>query len=331
MAIKLGRGHHPFYIREIREARCNKPATGHCKAKDKDRYELLHRWCFDRLATPSFLFPALNGGRMGRACLAAWAAWNGISKNSPPANNLRKLFAALFSTLNCDYKSQVLILRNSISLLAVLLSILSSSKALNAAEQKPARWEKDIAAFEASDRKNPPAKGGVLFIGSSSIRYWKTLATDFPKLEVINRGFGGSYVADSTHFAERIIFPYEPSKIVLYAGDNDIAGGHSPEQVFSDFREFVEKVHSKLPETKIYYLAVKPSPSRWHLSPQGLEANNKIKRYARFRPKVEFIDVWSPLMKDGRPDPALFEKDRLHINSKGYELWRDAVRKALKD
>jgi len=199
------------------------------------------------------------------------------------------------------------------------------------AEADPKRWEKDIAAFEAMDRKNPPQKGGVLFVGSSSIRFWTNIAQDFPNLKVISRGFGGSHLPDTTYFAERIIFPYEPSKIVLYAGDNDIARGRSAEQVAADFRELVEKVHARLPKTKIYYLAVKPSPSRWHLSPQGREANRLIRKYCRFRPKVEFIDVWTPLMKDGKPDPTLFEKDRLHLNREGYARWTKVIRKALED
>jgi lysophospholipase L1-like esterase len=199
------------------------------------------------------------------------------------------------------------------------------------AEADPKRWEKDIAAFEAMDRKNPPQKGGVLFVGSSSIRFWTNIAQDFPNLKVISRGFGGSHLPDTTYFAERIIFPYEPSKIVLYAGDNDIARGRSPEQVAADFRALVEKVHARLPKTKIYYLAVKPSPSRWHLSPQGHEANRLIRKYCRFRPRVEFIDVWTPLMKDGKPDPTLFEKDRLHLNREGYARWTKVIRKALED
>lgn len=202
---------------------------------------------------------------------------------------------------------------------------------LQAAELKPERFEKEIAAFEASDRTNPPPKGAILFVGSSSIRLWKNLVADFEESKVINRGFGGSHVRDTTHFADRIVFPYEPSKIVLYAGDNDIGSGRSPEQVLADFKTLVGKVRSKLPETKIYFLAIKPSPSRWYLSPQAMEANRMVKRYAGIRSEVEFIDVWSPLIKDGRPNPALYEKDRLHLNRQGYELWIPVVRKALED
>jgi lysophospholipase L1-like esterase len=215
----------------------------------------------------------------------------------------------------------------------VLLTLLAVACALTSrgAEPEPQRWEKEISAFETQDREKPPAKGGVLFVGSSSIRLWTNLSNDFPNLKVINRGFGGSYLPDTTHFADRIIFPYAPSKIVLYAGDNDIAGGHSGKQVAADFRALVEKVHARIPNTKIYYLAVKPSPSRWNLSPQSAEANRLIRSYCRFRPKVEFIDVWTPLIKNGKPDPTLFQKDQLHLNADGYARWTKVVRPALRN
>ncbi|MGZ8920437.1 MAG: SGNH/GDSL hydrolase family protein [Limisphaerales bacterium] len=213
----------------------------------------------------------------------------------------------------------------------LLLSAWAVVGGLHAAELNPARWEKEIAAFEAMDRTNSTPKGAVLFVGSSSIRLWKNIAADFPDLTIISRGFGGSHIPDTTHFADRIILPYEPSKIVLYAGDNDIARGHSPQRVLRDFRDLVEKVHTKLPKTKIYFLAIKPSPSRWHLSPQSAEANQMIKGYCRFRPKLEYIDVWTPLMKDGQPDPSLFEKDRLHLNGDGYARWKTVIQRALKD
>ena len=203
---------------------------------------------------------------------------------------------------------------------------------LRAAEINSTQWEKDITAFEAMDRTNPPPKGAVLFVGSSSIRLWANLSNDFSGLKVIQRGFGGSHIPDTTYFADRIVIPYQPSKIVLYAGDNDIARGHSAEQVASDFRALVRKVHEALPKTKIYFLAIKPSPSRWHLSPQSSEANRLIRRFCRAHRNVEFIDVWTPTLgSDGRPDPTLFEKDNLHINRKGYARWAEVIRKALQD
>src|SRR5271169_473 len=109
------------------------------------------------------------------------------------------------------------------------------------------QWEKDIAAFEKSDLTNPPPKGAIEFIGSSTIARWKTLAQDFPGQPVFNRGFGGSEIVDSTHFAPRVIFPYAPRMIILRAGGNDLWAGKSPEQVFADFQEFVAVVDAKLP------------------------------------------------------------------------------------
>src|SRR6266404_3697295 len=98
-------------------------------------------------------------------------------------------------------------------------------------EHNFAKWEKEIAAYEQMDRTNPPPKGSALFIGSSTVRLWKSLAQDFPDHQVINRGFGGSEIVDATHFADRIVFPYKPRIIFLRSGGNDIHGGKSPEQV----------------------------------------------------------------------------------------------------
>ena len=133
--------------------------------------------------------------------------------------------------------------------------------ATTAAGHDFARWEKEIAAYEAADRVNLPPKGGALFIGSSTIRLWKTLAHDFPDHKVINRGFGGSEIVDATHFADRIIFPYEPRQIFLRSGGNDIHAGRLPADVAADFREFVRVVHERLPTTEIIYIAVNPAPA----------------------------------------------------------------------
>ncbi|MCX6910286.1 MAG: GDSL-type esterase/lipase family protein [Verrucomicrobia bacterium] len=135
--------------------------------------------------------------------------------------------------------------------------------ALFAADKPPGqRWEKDILAFESADTKNPPPKDAILFIGSSSIKLWKTLAKDFPGHKVINRGFGGSQIADATRYADRIIIPCKPRLIVLGAGGNDIHGGKSPEQVADDFKAFVEKIRAALPDTRIAFYAITPAPVR---------------------------------------------------------------------
>ena len=190
----------------------------------------------------------------------------------------------------------------------------------------PARWEKDIAAFEKSDAVNPPKKGGIVFVGSSSIRMWKTLGQDFPKHNVINRGFGGSQTSDSIHFADRIVIPYEPRMIVFYAGANDISAKKSPEKVAADFRAFVEKVRARLPEVEIAYISIAGNPARWTQVKQVKAANALVAAYCKETPRTQFIDVFTPMLgSDGLPEPDIFIKDRLHMNPKGYELWTSII------
>jgi lysophospholipase L1-like esterase len=189
-----------------------------------------------------------------------------------------------------------------------------------------AKWEKEISAFEAKDKTNPPPKGAVLFIGSSSIRKWTTLADDFPNHKVINRGFGGSHIIDSVHFADRIVWPYEPRLIVMFAGGNDIAAGKSPQQVAGDFKAFIARVREKLPDVPIIYVSIPPAPSRWAQRDRIVEANRLISEYIKTDPKLTFIDIYSKeLTSDGKPREELFGKDRLHMNADGYALWKSII------
>lgn len=193
-----------------------------------------------------------------------------------------------------------------------------------------ARWEKEIAAYEAMDRVHPPPKGGVLFIGSSTIRRWKTLDKDFPDHAVINRGFGGSEIADSTHFAERIIFPYEPRMVVLRAGGNDLHAGKSPEQVFADYKAFVAKVHARLPKTRIVFVSTCPTPARWAERDATKMMNALIEEHTRRRPYLRYVETYEMVLgSDGQPRAELFATDRLHFSPEGYRLLADRVRPFL--
>ena len=199
-----------------------------------------------------------------------------------------------------------------------------------AAEHDSSRWEKSIARFEAADKKEMPKPGGVLFIGSSSIRLWKTLKGDFPGVAVVRRGFGGSQIADSVHFAGRIVHPYQPRQIVMYAGDNDVASGKSPEAVLADFQTFVKVVHTKLPKTRIAFIAIKPSIARWKLSGKMSEANALVHGVCAKDKRLDFIDIWQSMLgQDGKPKPNLFVKDGLHLNANGYALWTSIVKPYL--
>lgn len=217
--------------------------------------------------------------------------------------------------------------KRTLLLTGLWLNLLGLGVPLVAAEAKHdyARWEPEISAFERSDRTNPPVRGCILFIGSSTIRFWQSLPQDYPGRPVINRGFGGSELADSTHFAERIIFPYEPSMIFLRAGGNDLWAGKTPEQVFADFKDFVAKVRTRLPRTEIVFIGWNPSVARWKQVAKEKEMNRLVADYVRQTPGLNYVDTWSiPLDAAGKPRPELFRADGLHFNAAGY---RELIRR----
>lgn len=193
------------------------------------------------------------------------------------------------------------------------------------------RFEPQIRQFEEADRQSPPPQGAVLFVGSSSIRMWKGLAEDFPGVKVINRGFGGSQMEDSVYFADRIITPYRPRMVVVYAGDNDLAAGKTPQRVLADYQALVRKIHAKLPETRIAFIAVKPSLSRWKLVDRVREANDLVRRYTARDPRLVYLDVFTPMLgSDGTPRKELFLKDGLHMTAEGYAVWKSVIAPAIR-
>lgn len=208
--------------------------------------------------------------------------------------------------------------------------LLAVAVAGSARPPPPRSWQTDIARLVADDSAHPPPQHGVLFVGSSSIRMWTTLAQDFPGVPTINRGFGGSAIADSTYYVDRIIVPYHPRLIVMYAGDNDIAEGDSPRQVLDAFKAFVARVRRGLPDVAIAYISIKPSLARWALWPQMHEANSLIAAWARTQSRVTFVDVASKMLgEDGKPRAALFRDDGLHMTPAGYSIWIGALKPVL--
>ncbi|MDG4554676.1 MAG: GDSL-type esterase/lipase family protein [Candidatus Competibacter sp.] len=191
-------------------------------------------------------------------------------------------------------------------------------------------WEAAIRAFETEDRLRPPQPGRVVFVGSSSIRFWHTLAADMAPIPVLNRGFGGSRLHDILRYSDRIILPYQPRAVVVYGGENDLGGRWSrPETVLERFQRLVEHLRQTDPALPILLLAIKPSPYYQQRLSQQVEANQRLRAYCEATPGLRFIDVASPLLgADGRPRPELFQ-DGLHLNAAGYRLWRERVRPAL--
>lgn len=187
-------------------------------------------------------------------------------------------------------------------------------------------WTADMTRFAEQDAANPPPAAPVVFTGSSSIRLWTTLAEDFPDLPVLNRGFGGSQVRDSVWYADQVAIRYQPRRIVLYAGDNDINAGRTPQQVSSDFRAFVARIRRDLPKVPIVVLSIKPSLARLAQLPRQREANALLKADAAALPGVTFVDIATPMLDaDGKPRAELFGEDGLHMNRQGYDVWRSVV------
>lgn len=191
-----------------------------------------------------------------------------------------------------------------------------------------ARWKSSFDAFAAEDKLHAPEPGGVLFVGSSSIRLWNGLEEAFaaPGQAVTKRGFGGSRMLDCAQYVQDLVLPYKPRLVVVYAGDNDLAEGRTPQQVLQSFTQFTETVRQVLPDTRIAYLSIKPSPLRASLVPAVRETNSLIAAYAQATPNLDFIDIFSPMLTaDGQPRSELFSADSLHMNAEGYALWRSVI------
>jgi len=193
-----------------------------------------------------------------------------------------------------------------------------------------AKWEKNIAAIEAKIQSGESPQGSILFVGSSSIRLWN-LKESFPERVTSNHGFGGSQMADSVHFFERIVVPVKPSVIVIYAGDNDIAQKKSPQVVAEDFAQFAAKVKEQLPECrKVIFVAIKPSVKRWALADTIKAANQLIRTKCEKDDRLHFLDIWTPMLDaNGQPRPELLLEDGLHMNADGYQIWNNALEAVL--
>jgi lysophospholipase L1-like esterase len=205
-------------------------------------------------------------------------------------------------------------------------AVATSSASASATSIDLDRFAGEIAAFDSADRVAPSAAGGIVFVGSSTIRLWTTLVDDFRGLPVLNRGFGGSTFPEALHYLQRTVVRYHARTVLVYEGDNDLAAGRTPQQVADDYRAFVRGVRDSLPDARIVFLAIKPSPSRWKLESQRQEANRLVRAIVSTDPKQTFVDVGTPMLgPSGRPRPELYRADSLHMTPAGYAIWRSTV------
>ena len=220
------------------------------------------------------------------------------------------------------------LLRVCVRLLLAVIVLIGVGRDVSA--QPPAeRWTLALAEFDAADRATPPPPGEVLFLGSSTIVNWD-VAKSFPGLKTINRGVWSSSLFDLVQRVDRLVLPYAPRLIVVYAGDNDLNGGATSEQVAVAFEQFVTAVQSKLPQTRIVFIGLKPSPQRWSQIHRYRAANTLIREYCGHDDRLGFVDVDGPMLGwDEKPRKDLFVDDGLHLSALGYALWNVLLRPFL--
>lgn len=222
-----------------------------------------------------------------------------------------------------------------LSLLAVVWfmpSVAWAQKSEEAAKKEAdriAKWQPQIAAFEKQDAAKPPAQGGIVFVGSSTIRLWD-LAKSFPKHNAINRGFGGSHLADTRKYLPRLVLKHKPQVVVIYAGGNDLASGKSPAEAFADFQAIHQALRADLPECRLVFLGLRPTLKRLELRAKEKELNDKVRTYLADKPRATFLESDKPFCdKAGQPRADLLRDDKLHLNEAGYVILSQLLRPVL--
>ena len=218
--------------------------------------------------------------------------------------------------------------------LALLASACATTTPLPDLAQTPTatapRFDDAIAAFEAADKQAPPPKCATLFVGASSIRFWKSLKEDFPDRTVINRGFGGSTVWEVDHYFDRVVKPYHPKEIVFYAGENDLwIDKRTPDQIYADFVQFMRLKEKSLGATPVWYISAKPSKQRFEQLSLQADLNAKVKALADQRDDLAFIDVVPAMLKSDGTPKDIYVADNLHMTPEGYAIWTPIVDAAL--
>lgn len=191
----------------------------------------------------------------------------------------------------------------------------------------PLRFKDEIDSYLQADKSNPPPDGCYLFIGSSSMRMWKSLQEDFTGYPVINRGFGGSHFSDAIYYFDDLVNAYNPSKIIIYEGDNDLASSKSPNKIVKDLKTLLGMIRDNLDQPEIAIISAKPSPRRWELKDKYEKLNSKFKDLASKSQDLTYIDIYTFMLNGkGRPEPELFLEDSLHMTQKGYKIWEEQIR-----
>jgi lysophospholipase L1-like esterase len=192
------------------------------------------------------------------------------------------------------------------------------------------KYENEILAMEQQDRLNPPPKDGIVFIGSSTIRRWTTLAEDFAGMPVVNRGFGGAWHGHIVKYTPRMVVPLNPRAVVVQTCGHDIYNGATPDEVIERIEKYFAYVRQLLPQTIIVLPALKPSLARWSFMDNFKAVNRMAPELVRRTPLTKFVDIWTPLCAAGEPPPkSLYIEDGEHFNAEGYAILTRTLRPVL--
>jgi hypothetical protein len=186
----------------------------------------------------------------------------------------------------------------------------------------------EVSAFAIADVKKLPPNRAILLIGSSSFTYWKDVASYFPGHQFINRAFGGSSLTHQIMYIDKVVFPYKPKQILIYCGENDIAASKTvtADTVLLRLKKLHRLIREKLPDVPISFVSIKPSPVRAEFLPVVIASNKLIEQFCKRSQKTEFINVFTPMLgDDGKPKEDIFIADRLHMNAKGYQIWKKVI------
>jgi len=245
--------------------------------------------------------------------------------------DLTLLARALRPGLNRSYHVQrALALIGRIRLFQVIVFFLFPI--ITDAQNRPAFWD-DVQAFKKQDSLHFPGTNKILFVGSSSFTRWTDVQTYFPSYPIINRGFGGSTLVDQIRYVNEVVYPYRPKQIVIYCGENDLAASDtvSARTVYNRFRQLFNLIRNKFPNVPVLYVSMKPSPSRQLLMSRMREGNKLIRDFLKTKKQTGFIDVYKEMIDDeGKPIAELFVEDNLHMNKKGYAIWKKVIEPYLK-
>ncbi len=203
-----------------------------------------------------------------------------------------------------------------------LLSILLLLSGFISAQQVP--FESEVRQISAKFDSLGWKSSGTVFTGSSTIRMWKSLGEEFPTENLLNTGFGGSKASDLERHLFPLVIKFEPSRVFIYEGDNDIWAGVPGQDILQSLEKIVTRIHLSNPSTEIFLIGAKPSPSRWDKRNEYLKFNQQLRDYCEALEKVEFVDTWQALTTaDGNPRPELYIQDQLHLNQEGYKIWTE--------